>query len=124
MGLDTKLMRLIPEKLRKEIAQDARMKRCIYANKDCSNEFGNKPGRVEWEHCFTYANKQINERWAIIGVCWYHHRGPGLDKAYNKFVALSRMTDTEFDKASRKYPSLDFTQMHSYLRNKYKGVDN
>jgi len=56
------------------------MKKCIYS--DC-------PGKPEWEHAFTY-QKQINEAWAIVPACAYHHRGKGLDKDYNRYRAIIR----------------------------------
>ena len=49
-------MRKIPEKLRNEIANDPFMKKCcITGSRD-----------VSWEHCWIYAGKQINEKWAIV----------------------------------------------------------
>lgn len=90
-------MRPIPMKLRKEIAADPWMKICCHP--DCSR----KP---EWEHAWIYAGKQINEKWAIIPVCEYHHRGPGLDKDFNRRIALSRATDADL----AKYPKRNWTQ--------------
>ena len=92
------------------------MKICIHANGDCRDEFGRKPARVEWEHAFIYAGKQINEWWAIIGVCWHHHRGPGLDKDYNKFRALERMSEKDLDEAQKKYPNVDWRKLKDKLK--------
>lgn len=72
-------------------------------------------GRVEWEHCWLYANKQINERWAIIPACGlWHHRGPGLDKNANRAESLRRMTPDELAEAKRKYPRTDWEQLRKY----------
>lgn len=111
-------MRPIPEKLKRQMEADPRMKMCIYYNCDCHDEYGNKPGRAEWEHAFIY-DKQINEWWAIVGVCWYHHRGPGLDKKYNQFRALERMTEQDIADAQKKYPRVDWVAERQRLRKIY-----
>ena len=101
-------MRPIPLKMRKQIAEDSFMENCIYDNKDCA-------GRVEWEHAMTYKG-QINEPWAIIPCCTYHHRGAGLDKDYNRYRALIRATDEDLE----KFPRTDFKQLKKYLTKKYE----
>ena len=101
-------MRPIPQKLRDQMEKDPAMHSCIYFNEDCKDEYGRKHCRAEWEHCFIYAGKQINEWWAIIGVCWYHHRGPGLNKDYNRMRALMRMSEKDLEEAQKKYPRVDW----------------
>ncbi len=113
-------MRPIPPALRARIEKIPGMKLCIYHNSDCHDEFGNKPGRAEWEHAFMYAGKQINEWWAIIGVCWFHHRGPGLDKSFNQHKCLERMSEADLDEAQRKYPGTDWRKLKERLRKRYK----
>ena len=88
-------MRPIPQKLRKEIADDPFMWVCIRKNEDCA-------GRITWEHAFIYAGKQVNEKWAIVPLCYYHHLGKGLDKRFNQKVALSRATPEDLAKYPRK----------------------
>lgn len=100
-------MRPIPLKLRKKIASDPFMLRCIYIG--CRFH-------PEWEHAFIYAGKQINEDWAIVPVCPYHHRGAGLDKEFNQYVAVSRATDEDF----AKYPRFDWQRLKLRLTKKYK----
>ena len=117
-------MRFIPENLKEKISSDPSMKLCIHFNKDCRDEFGNRPGRAEWEHAFIYAGKQINERWAIIGVCWYHHRGPGLNKAYNQYRCLIRMTDEEMSEAIKKYPNVDWISLRNRLKIQFEHHGN
>lgn len=80
-------------KLRRQIAEDPFMKRCARASYECQ-------GRITWEHAFIYAKKQINEAWAIIPLCWYHHLGKGMDKRINEQIALSRATQEDL----AKYP--------------------
>lgn len=102
-------MRAIPKKMREEMADDPFMAVCIYNNNECSS-------RVEWEHAFTYARKQVNEKWAIVPCCTYHHRGAGLSKDYNRYRALLRATDEDL----AKYSKSDFKQLKKYLIKKYE----
>ena len=115
-------MRPIPPALRARIEKIPGMKLCIHHNADCKNQWGTqKPARAEWEHAFIYAGKQINEWWAIIGVCWYHHRGPGLDKDFNRYKALERMSEADLAEAQRKYPGTDWRKLREKLEKKYHG---
>lgn len=99
-------MRPIPQKLKNQIALDPYMKQCIYEG--CSDP-------PEWEHAFIYAGKQINETWAIVPACTYHHRGAGLDKSYNEYCALKRATKSEL----AEYPRVNWEQKLKHLSNKY-----
>ena len=109
-------MRPIPIKMREEMANDPFMHRCIYAHIgkgfDCE-------GRIEWEHCFNYAGKQINEPWAIVGCCTHHHRGAGLDKDFNRFMAIMR---ADISDLQIRMPKHDWQQTKKYLSQKYQGV--
>lgn len=110
-------MRPIPEKLKKQIAQDPNMKFCIYESPLCR-------GKVEWEHAFIYAGKQINEWWAIIGVCVYHHRGAGLNKEFNQFKALDRAVKMgHLPFIMDIYPKIDWLQKYKYLVSKFEKND-
>ena len=82
------------------------MKKCIHAG--CS-------GRPEWEHAFIYAGRQINERWSIVPVCAFHHRGSGLVKGFNQYVALTRASDDDL----KKYPRVDWENVKKHLTKKY-----
>ena len=88
-------MRPIPQKLRNQIAADPYMKVCARSGWDCQ-------GRITWEHAFIYAGKQINEAWAIIPLCWFHHLGPGVDKRINEAIALNRATEEDLKKYPKK----------------------
>lgn len=72
----------IPLKLRNEMAEEHYYKTCARKNSECR-------GRITWEHAFIYKNK-IQERWAIIPLCVYHHLGNGLNKELNHYLALKR----------------------------------
>lgn len=68
---------------------------------------GGCKGRITWEHTLIYAGRQIDEVWAIIKLCEYHHdvntqQGDGdLDKQKNVWIALNRATDQELEKYSK-----------------------
>lgn len=100
-------MRPIPPKLREKIAADPWMKKCIYVG--CS-------GKPEWEHAMIYAGKQVNEAWAILPVCEYHHRGDGLDKRFNEYVALSRATAADL----ARYARAGWDKKLEYLKSLYE----
>ena len=102
-------MRPIPIKLRTQIAQDIFMQKCIYNNCDCE-------GRIEWEHAFLYAGKQINESWNILPVCIFHHRGNGLNKEYNQFRAIIRADIIDLE---ARMPKKNWRQVYNYLTKKY-----
>ncbi len=98
-------MRPIPPKLKQEMSDDPYYKHCARANSACS-------GRITWEHAYIYAGKQINEKWAIIPLCVYHHLGEGLDKHENQRIALSRATDEDL----AKYPKKDWEKEKIWLK--------
>lgn len=92
-------------------AADPFYKHCARADEfECS-------GRVTWEHALIYASKQMNEPFAIIPLCAYHHAvdkyqdGGDLNKLKNSWIAISRMTDE--DKA--RYPRFDWNARLYYL---------
>lgn len=93
-------MRPIPPKLKKEMLTDPYYKTCARKDEHCD-------GRITWEHAIIYAGKQLNERWAIIPLCTYHHSvdrhqdGTGLDKEENIRIALNRATDFELQSISK-----------------------
>lgn len=90
-------MNRIPIKLRKEIAEDPYMKTCARKNGECN-------GRITWEHAWIYAGRQIQEKWAIIPLCVYHHLEEGLDKRENQRISLARATKEDLS----KYPKKDW----------------
>lgn len=106
----------IPPKIRAELAADPFMRRCFRsAEGTCLGRIGNP----EWEHAHKYAGRRVNERWAIIPCCTFHHRGGGLDKNLNRYATLLRMTEEELDEAKRKYPRENWDQLKKWLTAKY-----
>lgn len=79
----------------------------------CARKNGECQGRITWEHAFIYAGKQINEKWAIIPLCVYHHLGEGLVKNENQRIALARATPEDL----AKYPNFDWEKRRNYLNN-------
>lgn len=77
---------------------------------------------IEWEHALYAAGKQLQQKFAIIPLCWWAHRGPGLDKDINIWIALSRATDAELLELSNM-GALDYFRYRRYLIARY-GVYN
>lgn len=69
---------------------------------------GNCSGRLTKEHVFVYGNNQVQEIWAVIDLCWFHHLGTGLDKDLNRYLAFKNMTPEQVDLASVEYPKFDW----------------
>jgi len=92
-------MHPIPLKLRSEMSEDPYYSMCARSGPNCK-------GRITWEHCWTYAGRQIQEKWAIIPLCEWHHLGGGMDKFVNQYISLCRATPEEL----KKYPRVDWEQ--------------
>ncbi len=93
-------MRKIPRKLREQLANDPYYKRCSRESHECN-------GRITWEHVWIYAGRQINEWWAIIPLCWFHHLGAGLNKKINEKISLQRSKLSDYE----KYPKKDWVEL-------------
>lgn len=109
-------MRSIPYKLRNQLSNDPYYRKCARGNIDCN-------GRITWEHAIIYAGKQLNEKWAIIPLCEYHHSvnkhqdGDGLNKDFNVCIALNRATDEELKRASKV---INYTYVRDTLNKMFK----
>lgn len=102
-------MRPIPPATRERIANDPYFKKCARQSAECSK-------RLTVEHAIIVGGKQCNDYWALVSLCWYHHLGKGLNKEYNRYLALSRATDEDLE----KYPKSNFQQMIKYLKKQYE----
>jgi len=105
----------IPKKLLEEILADDFYQKCIRSHE------GTCRGRVTFEHAIIYAGKQVQEKWAIVPLCEYHHdvlsfqdRGD-LKKDYGQWVALNRMTEAD----EKKYPKRNWKKERELLNKKY-----
>lgn len=97
-------MNRMPPALRRELSEDPYYRVCARGWENCSP----CSGRITWEHALTYAGRQIQERFAIIPLCAFHHSvdqfqdGGGMNKRINVEIAMSRATEADRD----KYPLL------------------
>lgn len=112
-------MRKIPEKLREQMAGKPVYKICLrkYLLNDhvCeADPLNNK--LIDWEHTLIYGGNQINEEWAIIPICYWSHRGPGLKKEINVWIALNRASDEDLLKYSK---AIDYIRERERLNNIY-----
>jgi hypothetical protein len=100
-------MRPIPTAMREEIASDPFMKICcITGSMD-----------VTWEHCWIYAGKQINEKWAIVPLARELNTShpPHDVKERCRLISLRRATKSDL----AKYPKKNWDQELKYLEEKY-----
>lgn len=108
-------MRAISHKVKADLQADPRMSICALLDKNCD-------GKITWEHAIIFAGRQLDEAWAILGICEWHHSvnkhqdGGGLVKDRNVWVALNRATDSELLAISK---AIDYIAMRKYLNNKY-----
>lgn len=77
---------------------------------------GTCKGRITREHALIYAGRQIQELWAIIPLCAFHHAvdfyqdSGDLRKRVNEVIAVSRATAEEL----KKYPKANWDQLLRY----------
>jgi hypothetical protein len=82
---------------------------------------GNCVGKITYEHALIYAGKQVDEPFAILKICEYHHAvnrfqdGGDLNKEKHEWLALSRATEADF----QKYYKANWKQKLSFLNGKY-----
>lgn len=114
-------MRPIPPKLRQEMDADPLYHICLRNHILNDHECQPNPlnGQlIEWEHAIIFAGQQVNEKWAIIPICWYVHSGPKLNKEINVWLALNRATVEELKAVSKV---VQYVNMRERL-NKLYGV--
>lgn len=99
-------MRPIPIELREQMAKDPWYHACCIGPKYCK-------GKIEWHHVWIYAGKQINEIWAIIPLCHFHHEKAGLHPFKERYELIS-LNSASLEDLS-KYPKKDWKQYHKYL---------
>lgn len=106
-------MRKISSKVKAKLEQEPDI--CLRRNEgDCR-------GKITWEHALIYAGRQIDEAWAILKICEYHHAvnqfqdNGHLDKEKHIWLALNRATDEELE----KYPKADYKKLRERLNKIY-----
>lgn len=109
-------MRKISDRVRKIINEDRYYTICArWRDGGCK-------GRITMEHALIYAGRQIDEAWAIVPLCAYHHAvdeyqdGGDLKKEINVMLALNRATDDELLKYSK---AIDYIALRKKLNEKY-----
>lgn len=112
-------MRVISTRVRKVINEDPYYRSCArWRDGGCTHH-------ITMEHTLIYGGSQIDEVWAIIPLCTYHHAvnecqdGTGLDKKKNVWIALNRATDEDL----QKYPRRDFINERLTLNIIYGNYD-
>jgi hypothetical protein len=86
-----------------------RVKKILLSQPDvCSREReGNCQGRITWEHALIFAGRQIDEAFAILKICAFHHEVNeyqgcgGMNKKLHVYLALKRATKEELDAISK-----------------------
>lgn len=103
-------MRPIPTRMRQELENLPRMKRCtLWPVQDLYGACSGRLRNPEWHHVWIYAGTQINELWAILAGCTYHHEMTKSDPAVkDAFESASLMLASVDDLA--KYPRKDWLQ--------------
>lgn len=106
----------IPKQILNQILNDKYYSKCARHKENTCK------GRVTFEHVFIYGGKQIQEVWAIIPLCEFHHNvlsyqdTGDLRKDLNEYIALQRATPEQL----ALYPKRDWSQRKRYLSDKYK----
>lgn len=113
-------MNPIPQKLKKELEVDPFMKICVLTCKASCDEI-----KIDWHHCWKYAGRQINEKWAIIPL-WDRKHSPQGDpdsvhrcketREFVQYLSLKRATKEDLE----KYPRNNWDLIFKKLKEKYE----
>lgn len=83
---------------------------------------GSCKGNNTWEHAIIHAGRQLDEAWAIVILCEYHHAvnnyqdNGDLKKELNVFYALNQATDEELKRISK---AINYLELRERLNKKY-----
>jgi len=107
-------MRPITPKVKKKLLDEPKI--C------CREDEGDCAGRLTLDHTLIFAGKQINEAWAIVWLCAFHHAvdeyqdGGDFNREKTVWVALNRATDEELLKYSKL---VNYINKRNQLNKKY-----
>lgn len=107
-------MRKISQKVKNKVLERPQV--CARANE------GTCQGNLTWEHSLIFGGRQLDEAWAIVILCEYHHAvnqfqdGGDLNKELNVCIALNQATDEELKKVSK---AIDYIALRDRLNKKY-----
>jgi len=110
-------MRKISKSVKEELLNDPRMHIC--ARRD---EGGCNGSRITWEHAIIHAGRQLDEAWAILGICAFHHSVDefqdcgDLNKEKHEWLALRQAPTGRLKELSK---AIDYEQKLKYLNSKY-----
>lgn len=105
-----------PPKLKKELLADPEYQRCMLLGYHACG------GRMTLEHALINAAKQVQKRFAIIGVCAagqevdQYQDAHTMNKELNVWCALNRATDDELRSISK---AINYFRMRDWLNSKY-----
>lgn len=111
----------IPLKMRVEMDADPMMHVCMRYELLGDHECEADPitGKLlDWEHVFTFGGSKINQKWAIISICYLVHRGGKLNKEINRWISLNRAKDDELRRVSKAIPYLNMRERLNKLYGK------
>ena len=89
------LTRPLTKKAKEEIGANPYYRICARRNNECS-------GRITIEHAIMYAGRRIDDIWALLPLCWYHHLGAGLNKRINEKIAIRRASQKDLEKYPKR----------------------
>jgi len=107
-------MNQVPQKLKDKWATEK--------PKCCRSDEGNCKGRLTKDHTITWKGRQLQEDWAIVDACAYHHavdefQDTGdLNREKHVWVALNRASDEQLIAISK---STDYLALRERLNKKY-----
>lgn len=110
------MLKAISPKVKKELLADPRMKKCAREDE------GNCSGRITWEHAIIHKGQRLDEAWAILGICAYHHEvdnfqdGGGMNKEKHEWLALRQAPAGRLEELSK---AINYIQRLKYLDSKY-----
>lgn len=78
---------------------------------------GDCQGRIEYHHALIERNKRLQEAFAIVSACTYHHRGAGKNDAKWRLIAYKNASAEDFEKHPKSRARWE--QEMRYLTTKY-----
>lgn len=108
-------MRRVSKKVKDKIEKEGWNNICLLFEEG----FGKCDHGIVWHHAWLYAGKQIDEAWAIVGLCPKHHETVHSNLKAKEIVhlkSLKRATKEDLE----EYPRKDWAQIKNYLTQKYE----
>jgi len=99
----------IPLSIRHELEGLERMERCARESLECS-------GRLEWHHAIQMGGRRLQEAWAILPACVYHHRLSGKNDEHFRHLAYQNISE---EALSRYKTGAQMIVEKNYLKQKY-----